>query len=159
MTPDRAEWKSRVGGAGCPLCAPRAEVNDEWDLVAKLSISSAYLAANQTYRGQCLLIFDPRHAARPDQLSPVEWASFSADLQALSNAVTRAVQPDHVNVASLGNVVPHLHWHVIPRYLGDARWGSPIWTTPLSAMPDTRLDERARAELIAHLRQSLSHPR
>jgi len=153
---DRSAWDEKVRGAGCPLCAPRADSNAEWDLVAVLSISSVYLAANQTYRGQCLLIFDPRHAARPDELSAREWASFSADLQAASNAVVRAVRPDHVNVASLGNVVPHLHWHVIPRYVGDARWGAPIWTPSLGDMPDTRLGQRERAELIGRLRESLS---
>jgi len=65
------------------------------------------------------------------------------------------MNPDHVNVESLGNVVPHLHWHVIPRYLDDARWGMPIWTTPLSAMPDHRLGETERANLIDLIRTVL----
>jgi diadenosine tetraphosphate (Ap4A) HIT family hydrolase len=70
-------------------------------------------------------------------------------------AVTRAVRPDHVNVAALGNVVPHLHWHVIPRYLGDPRWGAPIWTTAGSDMADKRLREPERANLLQLLRESL----
>lgn len=149
------DWAARLRGAGCPLDAPRAESNAEWDLVAPLSVSSLYLAKNQTYRGQCLLVFDPRHAARPDELSAEEWASFCADLHAATVAVTRTVRPDHVNVASLGNVVPHLHWHVIPRYLGDARWGAPIWTTAVADMPDERLGDSERADLVASLRESL----
>jgi diadenosine tetraphosphate (Ap4A) HIT family hydrolase len=152
---DRSAWAQKLRGADCPLCAPRADSNAEWDLVAKLQISSLHLAANQTYRGQCLLIFDPRHAARPDELSAPEWAAFSADLHAASNAVVRAVRPDHVNVASLGNVVPHLHWHVIPRWVGDPRWGAPIWTSALGDMPETRLAPRDRAQLVAELRESL----
>ena len=56
------------------------------------------------------------------------------------------MRPDHVNVESLGNVVPHLHWHIIPRYVGDARWGMPIWTTRSSAMPDHRLDATGARE-------------
>lgn len=151
-----AEWRAKVRGAGCPLDAPRAESNAEWDLVAPLSISSLYLAKNQTYRGQCLLIFDPRHAARPDELSAAEWAAFSADLHAATRAVMRAVSPDHVNVASLGNVAPHLHWHVIPRYLGDPRWGAPIWTSAVSDMRDERLSESDRQQLLARLRESLN---
>jgi diadenosine tetraphosphate (Ap4A) HIT family hydrolase len=150
-----ASWEAKVRGEGCPLDAPRAESNAEWDLVATLSISSLYLAKNQTYRGQCLLIFDPRHAARPDELSAPEWAAFSADLHASAGAVVRALRPDHVNVASLGNVVPHLHWHVIPRYLGDPRWGAPIWTSALADMRDERLPEPERAQLLERLRESL----
>ena len=154
-----AAWQAKVRGAGCPLDAPRAQSNAEWDWVATLSISSLYLAKNQTYRGQCLLIFDPRHAARPDELSAAEWAAFCADLHAASGAVMRAVEPDHVNVAALGNVVPHLHWHVIPRTLGDPRWGAPIWTSVLSEMPEKRLGEAERAELVARLRESLKSSR
>jgi diadenosine tetraphosphate (Ap4A) HIT family hydrolase len=108
---DRAAWQALVDGAGCQMDAPRPESNEHADLVAPFSVSSLYLAKNQTYRGQCVLIFDLRHAARPDQLTPDEWAAFCADLYRAQNAVVSVTKPDHVNVESLGNVVPHLHWH------------------------------------------------
>jgi hypothetical protein len=57
---DKTQWELLVGGAGCPMDAPRPASNDFWDLVAQLSVSSLYLAKNQTYRGQCSLIFDLR---------------------------------------------------------------------------------------------------
>ena len=139
----------------CPMDAPRAASNDHWDLVASLSVSSLYLAANQTYRGHCQLIFDPRHATSPSQLSPEEWAAYCADLFVAQRAIVGVVTPDHLNVELLGNVVPHLHWHIIPRYLTDPRWGQPIWTTPLSAMPDTRLEESDRQQLLAALRNAI----
>ena len=151
----RDDWTARVAGANGPLCAPRPESNDHWDLVETLSASSLYLSRNQTYRGQCQLIFDRRHAARLDQLTADEYGAFARDLFTAQNAVVRSVGPDHVNIESLGNVVPHLHWHIIPRYLGDARWGMPIWTTPLSAMPDHRLGEAERAGLIDSIRAAL----
>src|ERR1044072_841387 len=144
MSRDRDDWIQKVAGVGCPLCAPRPECNDPRDLIVPLQASPLYLAKNQTYRGQCQLTFDRRHVARLDQLTADEYAAFSADLFLAQNAVARGAGADHMNVESLGNVVPPLHWHIIPRYLGDARWGMPIWTTPLSAMPDTRLDESDR---------------
>jgi diadenosine tetraphosphate (Ap4A) HIT family hydrolase len=116
---DKTKWESLVAGAGCPLDAPRPPSNDYWDLVGQLSVSSLYLAKNQTYRGQCQLIFDSRHVARMDQLSRPEWNSLAGDLFTAQQAVSRVVRPDHINVESLGNVVPHLHWHIIPRYVGD----------------------------------------
>jgi diadenosine tetraphosphate (Ap4A) HIT family hydrolase len=152
---DSAQWQSLVEGSGCQMDAPRPVSNDYWDLVAPLSVSSLYLAKNQTYRGQCSLIFDLRHAARPDQLSADEWAALCADLYIAQRAIVYVTRPDHVNVESLGNVVPHLHWHIIPRYIGDPRWGMPIWTTPLSAMPDTRLGAHEHATLLAQLRSGL----
>jgi diadenosine tetraphosphate (Ap4A) HIT family hydrolase len=152
---DKVQWQSLVDGVGCPMDLPRPASSDTWDLVAPLSVSSLYLAKNQTYRGQCTLIFDLRHAARPDQLSANEWTAFCADLYLSQQAIVGATQPDHVNVESLGNVVPHLHWHIIPRYVDDPRWGMPIWMTPLSAMPDTRLDADDRATLLEQLRAAL----
>jgi diadenosine tetraphosphate (Ap4A) HIT family hydrolase len=61
--------------------------------------------------------------------------------------------PDKVNPASLGNVVPHLHWHVIPRYLDDGHFPRPICAQPVRsarrrAAPDRRrLARRLKALL------------
>ena len=37
------------------------------------------------------------------------------------------LQPDKINLASFGNMVPHLHWHVIPRFKDDMHFPNPIW--------------------------------
>ena len=152
---DNAQWEAFARGEGCPLDSPRAASNDHWDFVAALSVSSLYLARNQTYRGHSQLIFDSRHAARPDQLSAAEWRSFCADLFEAQAAIMRAVRPHHINLESLGNVVPHLHWHIVPRYRDDPRWGSPIWLTSLGDMVETRLEAGARQALIGDLRRAL----
>jgi diadenosine tetraphosphate (Ap4A) HIT family hydrolase len=39
----------------------------------------------------------------------------------------RGLQPDKINLASLGNMVPHLHWHVVPRWRDDSHFPAPIW--------------------------------
>ena len=148
-------WDDRERGRECPLCAPRPESNEHWDLVAKLTTSTLYLAKNQTFRGQCQLIFDGRHAARPNQLTAEEWLIFCADLYAAEGAVMRSVQADHVNIEALGNVVPHLHWHIVPRYRHDPRWGAPIWLTDLAEMPETRLAPEDTAALLRRLRSEL----
>jgi diadenosine tetraphosphate (Ap4A) HIT family hydrolase len=149
------DWTARVRGEQCPLDTPRSPSNEHWDLVATLSVSSLYLAKNQTYRGQCQLIFDPRHVARLDELAGDEWASLARDLYIAHQAVVEVVRPDHVNVESLGNVVPHLHWHIVPRYRDDPHWGEPIWQHPLDSMPDRRLTDADRAALIQSLREAI----
>ncbi|MEI4902545.1 HIT domain-containing protein, partial [Klebsiella pneumoniae] len=45
-------------------------------------------------------------------------------------ALRSLYSPDKVNLASLGNVVPHLHWHVIARFRDDAHFPDPIWSVP-----------------------------
>jgi diadenosine tetraphosphate (Ap4A) HIT family hydrolase len=53
------------------------------------------------------------------------------------------MKPGKVNLASLGNQVPHLHWHVIPRYADDAHFPKPIWATPERDVAEVRINERA----------------
>lgn len=149
---DSGKWDRLARGVDCPFDAPRAQSNDEWHMVATLSASTLYLSKNQTYRGHCLLILDLKHATRPDQLSPQEWTAFCGDLHRASVAIRQTVRPDHINVAALGNLVPHLHWHIVPRYRSDPRWGSPIWS---AEMPDTRLTDAEQRELIKDLRSAL----
>ena len=88
---DATSWKSRVDGVSCPLDAPRPESTDEWDFVARLSVSSLYLAGNQTYRGQCQLVLNPRHVARADQLTGPEWSALATDLYVAQRAVMRTL--------------------------------------------------------------------
>ena len=154
-----SQWDSFARGLACPLDAPRPASNEHWDFVAALSVSSLYLTVNQTYRGHSQLIFDVRHVARPDQLSTAEWTSLCADLFAAQAALVRTLGPDHLNVESLGNVVPHVHWHIVPRYRDDPRWGLPIWLTSLADMIDTRLPAGERAALIRDLRHALAAER
>ena len=102
---DDTTWDQFAQGIGCPLDAPRPTSNEHWEFVAQLSVSSLYLSTNQTYRGHCQLIFDPRHVARLDELSADEWNAMSIDLRRVQIAILRTVNADHVNVESLGNIV------------------------------------------------------
>lgn len=141
-------WSQLAAGNGCRFDAPRPPVTDEWCFIASLGVSTLYLNRNQTYRGQCILILDLRHACRADELAAGEWAAFCADLHRAESAVQAAVRPDHMNVVSLGNVMPHLHWHIIPRYRTDPRWGKPIWPE----VPAATLGAAEQRALIDELR-------
>ncbi len=46
---------------------------------------------------------------------------------AIEATLRELLHPDKINLASLGNVAPHLHWHVIPRYRDDRHFPAPIW--------------------------------
>jgi diadenosine tetraphosphate (Ap4A) HIT family hydrolase len=153
---ERKGWDHWAEGTGCPLCGPRHESNEYWDFIARLDVSSLHLSKNQAYRGHCLLILDIRHATRPDHLSPSEWTAFCTDLYAAEKALIRTLQPDHINIEVMGNVIPHLHWQIVPRYRTDPRWGAPIWMTTISEMPVTTLSETARTELVQNLRNAIN---
>lgn len=46
---------------------------------------------------------------------------------AVESALRRLMAPDKINLASLGNMVPHVHWHVIPRWRDDSHFPAPVW--------------------------------
>jgi diadenosine tetraphosphate (Ap4A) HIT family hydrolase len=146
------EWSDLARGINCPFDAHGADSLPQWDRVSRLQASTLYLNRNQTYRGHCVLVLDLRHATRPDQLLAPEWATFCGDLHRAERAIVGVVRPDHVNIASLGNVIPHLHWHLIPRYRADARWGAPIWPEVV----ETVLEADDRERLLAQLRTALA---
>jgi diadenosine tetraphosphate (Ap4A) HIT family hydrolase len=150
-------WDELAAGDGCVFDAPRAPHTPEWDEVVPLGAATLYLPHNQTYRGHCVLVFDLRHATRLDGLAPDEWTAFAKDLHRATRAIAAVCRPDHFNVASLGNVMPHLHWHLVPRYKTDPRWGAPIWSADPHDDLVTRLDGRERAMLLDALRAELRH--
>lgn len=149
------DWDAVAAGQGCAFDAPRADHTESWDLVARLPASSWYLPVNQWYRGHGIVVFDLRHATRLDALTGEEWLAYAADVQRVVRVTGEVCRPDHFNVESLGNVMPHLHWHVVPRYKHDGRWGQPIWAPDASAQPERRLPPDERARLLEALRAAL----
>jgi diadenosine tetraphosphate (Ap4A) HIT family hydrolase len=149
------DWFSLAAGEECPFDLPRVEPNPYWDSVAQLTVSTLCLLKNQFYRGHSILIYDPRHISRPDQLSTREWLSFSDDVHVAVKALMECFQPDHVNVECLGNEMPHLHWHLVPRYRDDPRWGAPIWTTTRDEMGTHELSAEVRAGTLRDLRSAI----
>jgi len=148
---NKADWAKQLSGENCPFCLPREDENEHWSKVRKLDVSTLYLHKIQGYKGYCLLVFDNRHAVRPSQLSRKEWSSFSNDLWRSQHAVEQVTEPDHMNVAALGNQMAHLHWHIIPRYKADPRWGGPIWTSTEEEMETFTLQENEFNSLLAKI--------
>ncbi|RCS58727.1 HIT family protein [Parvibium lacunae] len=70
------------------------------------------------------------HVKEMTDLCPAEREQLMAVVWVVEQVQREVLQPTKVNVASFGNVVPHLHWHIIPRYEGDAHWPNPVWAAP-----------------------------
>ena len=154
-----SSWQDKVTGIQCPMDYPRTDHEEFKYPVKKLSTSTLYLNINQAFRGYCILIYDGKHVTRIDQLSDAEWSVLAKDIHIAEIAVYKAMHPDHVNIASLGMVVPHLHWHIIPRYQGDPRWGGPIWTSDLKDMSVEKLQDEEYRQLADRISQVLDRLR
>jgi diadenosine tetraphosphate (Ap4A) HIT family hydrolase len=84
------------------------------------------LVADADYPGFCRVVWK-RHVAEMTDLDATERRHLMSVVFAAESALRAAARPHKVNLASLGNVVPHLHWHVIPRWRDDRHFPNPIW--------------------------------
>jgi diadenosine tetraphosphate (Ap4A) HIT family hydrolase len=82
------------------------------------------------YSGFCRVIWHA-HVREMTDLAAAERDHLMRVVFAVEETLRNLLRPDKVNLASLGNVVPHLHWHVIPRYRDDSHFPNPIWGTSL----------------------------
>jgi diadenosine tetraphosphate (Ap4A) HIT family hydrolase len=78
----------------------------------------------------------------------VIWNRHQADMTELTYGEREHVmKPDKVNLAALGNMVPHIHWHVIPRYKDDAFFPGSVWSAKTQETPPAILAQRRKAAL------------
>lgn len=118
---DADEWARRLAGVDCPVCAaPAYDADPLW--LATLPSGRVRLQNDGDFPGYCILYFR-RHVAELFDLTPAERAQLAEDLSRIAQAVADCCRPAKLNYACLGNEVPHLHWHVVPRYPHDGWWG------------------------------------
>jgi diadenosine tetraphosphate (Ap4A) HIT family hydrolase len=139
----------------CPACDRLARIarGADPEFVATLSECQVVLADEQLYRGYCIL-FLRDHAEHLADLSPERQQRVWDDVARVADAVRRAVGPVRLNYACLGNLLTHVHWHVIPRHADDPEPQHPIWVRSLGERR-VSLPEDERRTLIAELRRAL----
>jgi diadenosine tetraphosphate (Ap4A) HIT family hydrolase len=86
-------------------------------------------------------------------LSPAERLQLMRAVFAVEGALREQLAPDKVNLASLGNQMPHLHWHVIPRFTDDKHFPDPVWA---AAQRTGRAHPADDARLMQAIAQRLS---
>jgi diadenosine tetraphosphate (Ap4A) HIT family hydrolase len=82
--------------------------------------------AEAAYPGFCRVIWQT-HVKEMTDLTEEDRFNFMRVVFAVESVLREQLAPEKMNLASLGNVVPHLHWHVIPRYGDDPHFPQPIW--------------------------------
>jgi diadenosine tetraphosphate (Ap4A) HIT family hydrolase len=133
--------------AGCELCelaVSRVFENDKFAVI---------LADEANYPGFARVIWKD-HVREVSDLPDEDRLLLNEAVWQLECAVREVMQPLKVNVASLGNVVPHLHWHVIPRYADDAHFPAPVWAQAVRATDAAVL--AARRALLPRLAEAIT---
>src|SRR5688500_5338423 len=89
------------------------------DQIAVKCVKTPRIRKGRVGNAGCGRVFRGRHVADFTDLSSSELADYSQDIQTVGLMIERVFRPCHVNYLLLGNIVPHLHVHVVPRYLDD----------------------------------------
>jgi diadenosine tetraphosphate (Ap4A) HIT family hydrolase len=82
--------------------------------------------ADAHYPGFCRVIWTA-HVREMTDLAPAQRSLLMQVVFAVEDVVRRLFTPDKINLASFGNMVPHVHWHIIPRWADDRHFPEPVW--------------------------------
>ena len=149
-----ANWQQLIRGIGCPMCESGRPDADAYGVCIRHgTFCDAYLQRKDIQRGYTVVIWRGRHVTEPTELAKDEASGYWAEILSVSRALLAVYQPLKMNYETLGNSLPHLHTHLVPRYTEDPRPGQPF---PLSAQPPEEKipDDRLLAE-AAELRSLL----
>lgn len=108
----------------CPLCDHDGEA-----LLWHDAFCRVIWVDEPDYPGFCRVILNA-HVKEMTDLAAADRQRFMDVVWAVERALRDELNPDKINLASLGNVVPHLHWHVIPRFAADRHFPDPVWAPP-----------------------------
>ena len=115
-------------------------------------VSDAYLQRAAIQRGYTVVVWRGRHVAEPTELAADEAAAYWLEVLRVGRALEEHLRPVKLNYDVLGNSLPHLHAHVIPRYADDPR---PGWPFPFPEEEPGPFEESAFRADVKALRELL----
>ena len=134
----------------CELCQQQGEV------IVQAADWRVVLVNDAHYPGFCRVIWN-HHVREMTDLAPDRRQALMDVVWQVEAVIRRVMQPHKINLASLGNVVPHLHWHVIPRYSDDMHFPNPIWGQVERSINAGLRERQALVEILkSAIRQQLS---
>ena len=122
---------------GCPLC------ETDGGLLVFRHEKFRIIQANEAGFPAFYRVVWTQHMAEFSDLS-LEDRNICMNAVVLIEQILRSeLQPLKVNLAALGNVVPHLHWHVIARFGWDSHFPAPVWAAPARPVNDDKIRQVA----------------
>ncbi len=140
----------------CVLCKDELKP-EEGQLIWRGDDCRVILVNDPVLPGFCRIIWN-HHVAEMTDLSYGERDHLMTLVFAVEEAVRHVMHPDKVNIASLGNMVPHIHWHVIPRFKDDAFFPGSAWSQKTQETQVSTLEARRKKaqELPAAIKAAIA---
>jgi diadenosine tetraphosphate (Ap4A) HIT family hydrolase len=134
----------------CMYCAHDERLDNLMIEIGQLSVSTLYLFKEQTYRGRVLVALN-HHEREMFYLPEDTRNSLMADVAKAAQAVQEAFQPGKINYGAYGDTMPHVHFHIVPKYEGGDQWGTTFVMNPQQVY----LTEEEYAGVIEQIRRHL----
>jgi diadenosine tetraphosphate (Ap4A) HIT family hydrolase len=131
--------------AACELCSSAGG-----EVLFAHPLLRVVLVDDALYPGFCRVVWQA-HVAEMTDLTPPQRSLCMQVVCKVEQALREALQPHKINLASLGNMTPHLHWHVIARFADDAHFPTPVWGSALRVPTPATL--AARSAQLPQLRR------
>lgn len=135
----------------CLYCRKDQRLHDLMIEIAPLKVSTLYLFKEQTYRGRCIVAYRS-HVNELFELPPEELSLFMRDVALAAKAIKTATGAAKINYGAYSDKLPHLHVHLVPKYVDGPNWGGTFTMMP---EPKQLLGDPGYAELIAQIKSAI----
>lgn len=149
--PSRADPSTKEH-TDCFYCSKNEKLESLMIKAAKLNVSTLYLNKDQTHQGRSIVAYD-RHVTEIFHLENNELQRFMEDVARAAGALQDAFHPDKMNYGIYGDLVSHLHVHLVPKYAGSAEWGEAFVNAPSAKK---MLDTSEYQKIITSIRDKLN---
>lgn len=131
----------------CFYCAKDQRLDDLMIEICQLKVSTLYLFKEQTYRGRCVIAYKD-HINELFELEGKDLELFMQDVTQAASAIKKAFSPDKINYGAYSDKLPHLHFHVVPKYKDGHTWGGTFEMMPANKVLLTDAEYQAVIEAI-----------
>jgi diadenosine tetraphosphate (Ap4A) HIT family hydrolase len=126
----------------CPLCQPSPH-----EILWQDDFCRVILLNDADYPAYCRVELIA-HVKEMTDLAPADRARTMQVVFAVETALREVIQPDKINLASLGNKTPHMHWHLIPRFTDDKHFPNSHWGAATNDALRPNIHAPSRASIL-----------
>jgi len=131
--------------ADCPYC--RNEVDQ---VIWNDGVTRVMYIDDAPFVGWCRVIWHA-HATELTDLTEVERNRLMRTVFAVETGLRKLLSPAKINLASMGTAMPHVHWHIVPRFVDDTHFPDPVWAAAKRPPSDRTVPKNFVTALKAHL--------
>jgi len=126
----------------CFYCTKGQGLQELMVEICPLKKSTVYLFRDQNFKGRCVVAYND-HFRELFEVTPSELHEYMDDVAKVAEVIKNTLHPDKVSYAVFGDIVSHIHFHLVPKYKDGPLWGEFFCAKPMpvKALPDSEFEE------------------